>query len=107
MAIIGAKQPMEKSTMQKQLKAPPPLREQSPRRKSVRRPKDISFSVALDKLKRGFRVKRASWSGFCLVIKEDVKGDKYIYSNAIDGNAEGMRHTFDQQELLASDWMVL
>ena len=93
--------------MHKQLRSPPPLRNQPLRNKAARRPKDISFSEALDKLKRGFKVKRALWNGFCLELIEDSKGDKHIYSHSIEGRNQGIRHTFDQSEILSNDWMVL
>lgn len=97
---------MVKNIMHKQLKTPPPLREQSARRKSVRRPKDINFSEALDKLKRGFKVKRSQWPDMHLEIRNDERGNKEIF-NASSKSSQGIRHTFDQNEILASDWMVL
>ncbi len=92
--------------MQKQLKADPPLRETPVRRKAPRKPKDISFSEALHKLKRGFRVKRNKWPDLYLEIRKDDRGDKEIVEKS-SRSSQSVRHSFDQTELLANDWMVL
>lgn len=93
--------------MHKQLKSPPPLRKPVVRTKQAKRPKDISFSEALDKLKKGFKVKRSQWPDMYLEIRSDDKGDKEIFNASGIGRNNGIRHTFDQSEILANDWMVL
>lgn len=92
--------------MKTNLKSPPPLRNAPIRNKAAKRPKDVSFSVALDKLKRGFRVKRAPWNGLYLEMRKDEKGDKEIVEKT-EASTQAVRHKFDHTEVLANDWMVL
>lgn len=92
--------------MQRQHKAPPPLRVEPIRPKNVRRPKDITFSEALHKLKRGFKVKRANWGNLHLEIRSDFKGEREIVEVSTT-STQMVRHKFDHVEIMANDWMVL
>ena len=71
--------------------------------------KNLSFDAALTLLKRKHKIKRECWNGFCLHLVVNIKGDKTIYSKSINVNSasDGVKHSFDQTEILANDWMTV
>lgn len=92
MALTGQKPPMVK-----------------PRNSDLRgKLKNLTFDEALKRLKRKHMIARAQWNGnFFLELRSDAKGNKEIFSSSGKEGSTGIRHTFDQNEILASDWLVL
>lgn len=78
---------------------------------SPRQMKGLSFSKALELLKRGFKVKRAHWSGYWfykMQVIKDTYGTDYnlkmiVASLASGGYAPAQAY---QEDMIAEDWEV-
>lgn len=72
------------------------------------KPRNIGFDKALHFLKRKHRVTREQWkNNMALEIRTDARGNQEIFSVKPGSNNQSIRHSFDQSEILAHDWMVL
>lgn len=75
------------------------------------KPRNVGFDKALHFLKRKHRVTRAQWkNNMALEIRTNAKGEQEVFNITPwpDGKSSaGIRHTFDQNEILANDWVVL
>lgn len=72
----------------------------------------IDFSEALEALKEGFKVTRASWpKGQVLVLDQDIKEGEEVADPKflVKENAEavGTPYTFSYNDLLADDWYAI
>jgi hypothetical protein len=67
---------------------------------------NIGFDEALKFLKRKYKVTRSQWNNnMFLELRTDDRGNREIFSASEKSN--GIRHTFDQNEIMAHDWRVL
>lgn len=73
--------------------------------KSYRKTDGLTFGLAVEALKKGFKVSRKSWGGYWKIEKLDILSEPTIVAYCKDGSIQAA--TPYQCDILAEDWMII
>ena len=73
--------------------------------KFARKTTELTFGQALEAMRFGFRVKRASWGGSRVLVKQD---EAILLTNLREGDDDDrFSWLAEATDLLAEDWMIV